>query len=92
MVPVPMNSMLLRSRAILASVRMDVARPHPRSFSTMMSQQQQPSSSSSSSSQLLNPSNVQLPPGMTLESLQEQNHTWMSPVRSSASAWKLYFT
>ena len=91
MVPVPMNSMLLRSRAILASVRMDVARPHPHSFSTMMSQQQQPSSLSSSS-QLLNPSNVQLPPGMTLESLQEQNHTWMSPVRSSASAWILYFT
>ena len=88
MVPVPMNSMLLRSRAILASVRMDVARPHPRSFSTMTSQQQQ----SSSSSQLLNPSQVQLPPGMTLASLQEQNHTWMSPVRSSASAWKLYFT
>ena len=86
MVPVPMNSMLLRSRAILASVRMDVARPHPRSFSTMTSQQQQ------SSSQLLNPSQVQLPPGMTLASLQEQNHTWMSPVRSSASAWKLYFT
>ena len=90
MVPVPMNSMLLRSRAILSSARMDVARLHPRSFSTMTSQQPQPSSSSSS--QLLNPSKVQLPPGMTLESLQEQNHTWMSPVRSSASAWILYFS
>ena len=89
----PMNSILLRSRtAILATAR--ICHNHTPSVTLLSSSSSSSSSSparsyySSSPEQQslqqsqLNPSHVQLSPGMTFASLQQQNHVWMSPVRT----------
>ena len=83
----PMNSILLRSRAsILATAR--ICHNHAPSSTLISSSSPARSYYSSSPEQQslqqsqLNPSHVQLSPGMTFASPQQQNHVWMSPVRT----------
>ena len=86
----PMNSILLRSRtAILATAR--ICHNHTPSVTLLSSSSSSsPARSYYSSSpeqqslqqSQLNPSHVQLSPGMTFASPQQQNHVWMSPVRT----------
>ena len=82
----PMNSILLRSRtAILATAR--ICHNHTPSITLSSSSPARSFYSSSPEQQSLqqsqlNPSHVQLSPGITFASLQQQNHVWMSPVRT----------
>jgi hypothetical protein len=76
---VPIRSMLLRSsRTIHGSTGQNaiisVSTATSRSFYASTSEQQ--------SQALLNPSHVQLHPGITFATLQQQNHMWMTPVRT----------
>ena len=89
-VAVSLNSILLRSRTILGSTATrSCCHTHHRAQNAITNAissttNQSFYSSTSTEQQLqaqLNSSHVQLHPGITFASLQQQNHMWMTPVR-----------